>query len=82
MGKEEIEQRVKKAISELRIQKHKMGHPFMINSNDLPVGHCWLEYPNGIIHLVTISKSRTDFQIVKVLSRKESATLRKHLGIY
>lgn len=81
MERKNIEERARLAILELRMQKHKMGYPFMINSSTLPSGQCWLEYPSGEIHLVELSKSKTDFDIVKVLSLKESDALRKLLNL-
>jgi hypothetical protein len=79
--KDEIEAKAKLAILELRREKHKNGHPFMINSSTLPDYQCWLEYPSGEIHLVELSKSRADFDIVKVLSIKESDALRRLLNL-
>lgn len=49
----------------------------MINSLALPDGQCWLEYPCGKIHLVKLSKSRMDFDIIKVLTVKEVEEVRK-----
>lgn len=77
----EIEERARLAILELRQTKHKNGYPFMINSTTLPNNQCWLEYPNGHIHLVTLSKSRMDFDIIRILSIEESDSIRKFLGV-
>ena len=79
--KNQIEERTRKAILELRKTKLISGHPFMINTEEHPVGQCWLEYPDGYIHLVTLSKCKTDFEIIRVLSIEESNSLRKSLGI-
>lgn len=80
-NKDEIEAKARLAILELRREKRKKGYPFMINSSTLQDYQCWLEYPSGEIHLVELSKSRTDFDIVKVLSIKESNALRKLLNL-
>ena len=77
----EIEERARLAILELRRTKHKKGYPFMINCSSLPTHQCWLEYPNGHIHLVTLSKSRMDFNIIKILSIEESDSIRKSMGV-
>lgn len=37
------------AVKKLRITKLRNGHPFMINSEDLPGYQCYLEYPDGSI---------------------------------
>lgn len=63
------------------MEKLSKGLPFMINSTELPSGQCWLEYPDGHIQLVTLSKSRTDFDIIKILSIQESYALKKNLGL-
>jgi hypothetical protein len=81
MKKEDLEERVRIAILDLRREKHKKGYPFMINSSTLPSHQCWLEYPSGEIYLVELSKSRMDFDIVKVLSIEESDIIRKSLDL-
>ncbi len=69
------------AIKKLRKEKLSKGSPFMINSPDLPSGQCWLEYPDGYIHLVTLSKSKMDFDIIKILSIQEADVLKRKLGL-
>jgi hypothetical protein len=73
---EEIEQKGTAAVKRLRIKKLERGHPFMINSKDLPGNQCYLEYPNGSIALVTISKSSKDFTVLRTLSLDEQNSLR------
>jgi len=65
-----------KAVRRLRMQKLRSGRPFMINSNELSGKKCYLEYPDGRIHLVTISDSTQDFVSLRELSAEESAKLR------
>ena len=40
------------------------GHPFMINADKLPADQCYLEFPDGTIQLVTISRRKQDFEVV------------------
>jgi hypothetical protein len=69
------------AIQILRKEKLNSGHPFMINSSSLPDGQCYLEYPDGTIQLVKLSRSNTDFELVRLLSNVESKTLLKSLNL-
>lgn len=69
------------AIQILRKEKLGNGHPFMINSPQLPEGQCYLEYPNGLIQIVALSKSRKDFEKIKQLSKKESISLLQSLQL-
>jgi hypothetical protein len=71
------------AVRRLRLQKLKSGHPFMINSRDLPSGECYLEYPDGAIKLVAISDNGRNFILIRELSSAEIQKLRKkfHLSI-
>lgn len=64
------------AVRRLRIEKLRKGLPFMINSNDLPQHHCYLEYPDGRIMLVFLPEGAINFSVVKELSIKESSQLR------
>jgi hypothetical protein len=81
MTAKEMERRGRMAIRKLRLQKLKQGHPFMINSSELPDGQCWLEYPDGHIHLVKLSKCRMDFESISKMSLKESDAFRMELGL-
>lgn len=69
------------AVRELRVSKLRHGYPFMINSKDLPVGQCYLEYPSGSIVLATLSKTNQDFDIVRELGAIEIVGLRKKFGL-
>jgi len=72
------------AVRQLRLQKLKSGHPFMINSDELPSGQCYLEYPDGTIKLVKISDDGRDFILINELPAIEGRRLRKkfHLTPY
>jgi hypothetical protein len=72
----EIEKAGTEAVKRLRLKKLKSGFPFMINSNDLPINECYLEYPDGSIVLVSIQDSARDFTLIRSLSKKEESELR------
>ena len=73
---QEIERTGNAAVKKLRMNKLKKGHPFMINSKDLPSYQCYLEYPNGSIVLVSITKAARDFTIIRQLSQLEENSIR------
>ncbi|HMH33343.1 MAG TPA: hypothetical protein VK543_09955 [Puia sp.] len=64
------------AVYSLRRSKLKKGIPFMINAKDLPIGQCYLEYPDGKILLVELDKTGNDFYVVRELSEQEQSSLR------
>lgn len=66
-------------VKKLREQKLREGHPFMINVRELASNECYLEYPSGIIKLVTIVRSSKDLDIVKELTATEAENLRRRL---
>jgi hypothetical protein len=69
------------AVKRLRLENLQNGHPFMINSKDLPKRQSYLEYPDGVIKLVTLSTSGTEFITIRVLSKIESAALRRKFDL-
>ena len=69
------------AIQILRKEKLNSGNTFMINSGSLPEGQCYLEHPDGTIELVTLSRSKSDFETVRKLSNHESLSLLKSLHL-
>ncbi len=69
------------AVKRLRINKLKHGEPFMINSKELPIDQCYLEYPNGKILLATFSSESRDFIILRELTIEESKSLRSRLEL-
>ncbi len=69
------------AIQIIRKEKLMSGHPFMINSPLLPAGQCYLEYPDGSIQIVTLSRSRKDFDLVRILSEQETTSLKTRLQL-
>ena len=72
-----IEQKGTQAVKEMRLQKLKSGYPFMINSKELSTNQCYLEYPNGIIKLVSFTSAARDFNVIRELSFTEASRLRQ-----
>jgi hypothetical protein len=78
----EIEQKGTEAVRKLRRQKLQNGLPFMINSKELLSTQCYLEYPNGVIRLVTFTRAARDFDIIRELSLLEANSLRARFKFY
>ena len=72
-----MERKGTRAVKRLRLQKLKSGYPFMINSSDLKRNQCYLEYPDGIIKLVSVTPSARDFSVIRQLSPVEADMLRQ-----
>lgn len=66
-------------VKKLRQQKLRAGLPFMINVKELASNQCYLEYPNGVIKLVSIISSTRDINVISELKPSEAKTLRKRL---
>ena len=69
------------AIRSLRESKLKNGLPFMINAKTLPSDQCYLEYPNGSIVLVTLSRKENDFKVITQYSPEEGGAIRKQFKL-
>ncbi len=65
------------AVKKLREQKLKSGLPFMINVKELSTDQCYLEYPDGVIKLITIVHSTRDIDVVRELTLTEANNLRR-----
>ncbi len=66
-------------VKKLRQQKLRAGLPFMINVKELASNQCYLEYPNGVIKLVSIISSTRDINVISELKPSEAKNLRKRL---
>jgi hypothetical protein len=75
-----IEKIGNEAVQELRLQKLRSGHPFMINSKELESNQCYLEYPDGKIQLVFLKNAAREFTVIRTLSLAETESLRKKYG--
>lgn len=69
------------AIKNLRASKLKSGLPFMINAKSLPSNQCYLEYPNGSIALVTLSRKENDFKVITKYSDSEGSVIKKQFKL-
>jgi hypothetical protein len=67
-------------VKKLREQKLRAGLPFMINVKDLPSNQCYLEYPNGVIKLVSVVSSTRDINVVAELNPLEANNLRERFN--
>lgn len=67
-------------VKKLREQKLRAGQPFMINTKELGTKECYLEYPDGVIVLVSAQQSKTDINILRKLSDDEAKDLRRKLS--
>jgi hypothetical protein len=77
-----IEKKGTEAVQELRLQKLRDGHPFMINSKELKSDQCYLEYPDGTIQLVFLKNAAREFTVIRTLSLPEAESLRKRFGFF
>lgn len=69
------------AVKRLRKNKLSAGKPFMINSDDLPSGQSYLEYPDGTIRIVKVSADSRSFTILEELNAGEAKAVRVSHGI-
>jgi hypothetical protein len=77
MKLKQLERSGVEAVKMLRRTKLNLGLPFMINSPLLPPDQCYLEYPDGSIKIVTLSKQDNDFKTLSELDSKKSDSIRK-----
>ena len=78
MKLKQLEKNGLRAIKLLRESKFRNGLPFMINSKALPSDQCYLEYPNGSMLHVTLSRKDNDFKVISTYSVEEGNAIRKH----
>lgn len=69
------------AVKRLRNSKLSAGKPFMINSDELPSGQSYLEYPNGKVYIVEVSADSRSFVVLDTLSAHEGDSVRLRHGI-
>lgn len=68
-------------VRKLRDQKLHDGLPFMINLKELSSNQCYLEYPDGVIKLVSVVSSSREMNVLKELNPSEANSLRKRLNL-
>lgn len=64
------------AVQQLRKVRLSKGLPFMINTAEVGENVCYLEYPDGTITKVAVSKSGIEFQTLQTLSATQASELR------
>ena len=67
-------------VKKLRDHKLRAGLPFMINVKELASNQCYLEYPSGVIKLVSVVSSSRDINVVRELNKLDANNLRKRLN--
>lgn len=72
----ELEELGTKAVKQLRVKRLRSGLPFLISSRSLPSDQSYLEYPSGVITLVTYTRRDKEFVLIRELSAVETARLR------
>ncbi len=65
------------AVLRMRQQKFRNGHPFMINTNELSSGQCYMEYPDGRIKQMIVETSSRGLKVLRELSGTEANILRR-----
>ena len=68
-------------VRKLRDQKLREGLPFMINVKELSSNQCYLEYPDGVIKLVSVISSSRQINVVRELNPSDANSLRKRLKL-
>jgi hypothetical protein len=73
-----LEAKGNKAVKELRKAKFEKGLPFMINAENIPSNHCYLEYPDGRMILVYLKSTEArDFTVIRELTESEKDSIRR-----
>ncbi|TJY68131.1 hypothetical protein FAZ19_02400 [Sphingobacterium alkalisoli] len=70
------------AVKALRASRLNSGLPFMINVKGLESKLCYMEYPNGKIHLVKQSSNGNDFETIHILDESETVQFRRRFDLY
>ncbi len=68
-------------IKALRRKRLNDGLTFMINSESLPPGECYLEFPDGSIVIARANSKESDFEVIDELDGFEINKLRKELNL-
>ncbi|MGF6847197.1 hypothetical protein QFZ51_002432 [Chitinophaga sp. W3I9] len=76
----EIEKRAQTAVKKLRDETLLQGNPFMIYHKSLPKGKYYMEYPDGKMKIVSVSRKLNDFIIESELSQQQADQIRKRLN--
>ena len=69
------------AIKNLRESKFKLGLPFMINSIMLPSDQCYMEYPDGSVIHVKLSRRHNDFKVISEFTPQQGLEIRRKFNL-
>lgn len=72
----DIEKRAQIAVRKLRDETLLQGNSFMIYNENLPKGQYYMEYPDGKIKIVSVSRKLNDFVIESELSQQQADQIR------
>lgn len=81
MKRKKLEESGLSAVLLIRKNNLANGHPFMINLSSLPENQCYLEYPDGNIQLVSLNRTKRDFEIIRALTKAEQKAVREKLQL-
>lgn len=76
----EIEKKAQIAVRKLREKTLSQGNPFMIYHKNLPKGKYYMEYPDGKMKIVSVSRKENDFVVESELSQQQADLIRKRLN--
>jgi hypothetical protein len=76
----EIEKRAQVAVNKLRKETLEKGESFMIYNKDLPKGKYYMEYPDGRMNVVSISRKINDFVIEEAVKPKQADLIRSRIN--
>ena len=71
----EIEKKAQIAVNKLRKETLQKGEPFMIYNKALPKGKYYMEYPDGKMKIVSVSRKLNEFVVEKELQPKQAAVV-------
>ncbi len=72
-----FEEKAIAAIGQVRKQTLLRGEPFLVYDANLPEGQYYLEYPDGDIFIVSVSREKNDFIVQDELDAIEINNLRR-----
>lgn len=76
----DLEKRAQIAVRKLRDETLSQGNPFMIYNKSLPKGQYYMEYPDGKIKIVSVSRKLNEFVIESELSQQQADQIRNRLN--
>jgi len=82
MKRKQLEMSGLSAVLLIRKKNLANGHPFMINLSSLPENQCYLEYPDGNIQLVSLNRTKRDFEVIRPLTKAEQKAVREKLQLH